>query len=144
VSAPARKLERDGVTRERPRGGAPAKGRRPEQDRAPARRRLHLRFWIFAAITVSLLTITLVAISALRVQTDYAIRTAQVDAVNTKTAHAMLVEEVARLSAPARVAAWARSQGLVAPADALILPIPGPGAGTPPGSSQPTPGGSGG
>jgi cell division protein FtsL len=143
VSAPARKLEQGGATRARPKVDSPPQ-RKPSAGRDKTPRKLHLRFWIFAAATVSVLTISLVAISALRVQTDYAIRTAQADAVNAQTAHATLVNDVARLSAPARVAAWARAQGLVVPADAIILPIPGPGAGTPPGSSQQTPGGSGG
>ena len=85
---------------------------------------------VFSAVIVSLLVIGLVSLSALRVQTEYQIRSAQQQATQALNEHQALVNEVAKLSSPARVAAWARRHGMVAPRDAVILPIPG--------SSQPT------
>jgi len=40
------------------------------------------------------------------------------------------VKQVAQLSSPARVAAWAHGRGMVTPTDVVILRIPGTGDAT--------------
>ena len=74
---------------------------------------------------VSLLVIGVVSLNALLVQTQYQIRSTQREATQALALHEALVNDVARLSSPARVAAWARRHGMVAPKDAVILPIEG-------------------
>ena len=90
-----------------------------------ARPRFHMTFMVFSAAVVSLLVIGVVSLNALLVQTEYEIRSAQQQATRMLAEHEALVNEVARLSSPAKVASWARRQGMVVPRDAVILPIPG-------------------
>ena len=86
-----------------------------------------LRFWIFASVVASLLVITVVALDSLLVQTDYAMRTSQLKVIQLQSDHDVLVNEVAQLSSPARIASWAAAHGLVEPKTAVILKIPGSG-----------------
>lgn len=90
-----------------------------------SRRRAPLRFWIFAAAVVSCLVITVVALDSLLVQTDYAIRSAEMKVSQLTSDHDVLVNEVAQLSSPSRIALWARANGMVEPKAAVILKIHG-------------------
>lgn len=92
----------------------------------------HPTFMVFSAAIVSLLVIGVVSLNALLVQTEYQIRSAQQQATQLLAEHEALVNDVARLSSPARVAAWARRHDMVAPRDAVILPIPGSSKATTP------------
>jgi cell division protein FtsL len=74
---------------------------------------------------VSLLVITVVSLDSLLVQTDYSIRTSEKKVTQLKADHDVLVNQVAQLSSPARIATWAASHGLVEPKSAVILKIPG-------------------
>jgi cell division protein FtsL len=102
----------------------------PRKDPAPARAtrrssRAPLRFWIFAAAVVSCLVITVVALDSLLVQTDYAIRTSEMKVTKLQADHDVLVNQVAQLSSPSRVATWARAHGMVEPKAAVIIKIHG-------------------
>jgi cell division protein FtsL len=120
---------------------APAPKRDPKRGstaRRPAARsrRAPLRFWIFAAAVVSCLVIAVVGLDSLLVQTDYAIRNSQLKVTQLQADHDVLVNQVAQLSSPSRIAGWAKTQGMVEPIAAVILKIHG--------SPQATSGGEGG
>jgi cell division protein FtsL len=118
VSVPARKVQ----VRPAPSYAPPSK-RAPVRERAP--KRAPLRFWIFAAAVVSCLVISVVALDSLLVQTDYAIRSAQMKVSQLSSDRDVLVNEVAQLSSPSRIALWARANGMVEPKAAVILKIRG-------------------
>ena len=110
-----------------PREVVPSRPSRPPIS-SPGRRArptFHLTFMVFSAAVISLLVIGVVSLNALLVQTEYQIRSAQQQAAQMLAQHEALVNDVARASSPARVANWARRHGMVAPRDAVILPIAG-------------------
>jgi cell division protein FtsL len=76
------------------------------------------------------LVIGVVAVHALLVQTQYAMRSAARESSRLEIEHQDLVKRVAQLSSPARVAAWAHDRGMVTPTDVVILRIPGTGDAT--------------
>ena len=144
MSVPARKAASsppipERVARPARRPAARPRPSPPPQPRPRARRGFHRGFWIFSAAVVSCLLIGIVALNALLVQTQYSMRSVQQSATVQQAEHETLVNEVARLSSPARVAAWAHGEGMVTPKDVVILRVPG--TGTP---SETSPGGPGG
>ena len=84
-----------------------------------------MRFWVFAAALLSSLVITVVALDSLLVQTDYTIRTAQLQVAQLQADHDVLVNQVSQLSSPSRIAIWAKRHGMVEPSAAVILKIRG-------------------
>jgi hypothetical protein len=139
MSAPARAL-------------APSPGRRPARPAKPAarppakhapankrgsfatvaaRRRMLRRrraaFWLFAGGLVSLLVIGTVTLNALAVQTTYHMHLYQQVVNDLSAQQVQLTNQQASLSAPGRVAAWARANGMVQPGSGhtVVLPVPG-------------------
>ena len=95
----------------------------PPQRSRGARRGFHPGFWIFSVAVVAALAIGIVAVHALLVQTEYAIRSTSGRASQLEIEHEGLVERVAELSSPSRVAAWAHGHGMVTPIDVVILRV---------------------
>lgn len=102
----------------------------PSRQRRGTRRGSRPAFWILSAAVVAGLVIGIVAVHALLVQTQYAMRSAAQESSRLEIEHQDLVKQVAQLSSPARVAAWAHDRGMVTPADVVILRIPGTGDAT--------------
>jgi cell division protein FtsL len=131
VSVPARRIstapvrERAAPHARRP-AARPLPSTPPQRSRV-ARRGFHSGFWIFAVVVVGALAIGIVAMHALLVQTEYAMRSAGSRATQLQIRHESLVERVAELSSPARVAAWAHGRGMVTPSAVIILRVGGGG-----------------
>jgi cell division protein FtsL len=111
----------------RPREAEGAK--RPPRDRAapatpaiaPRRKRHHVGFAIFATVVVGSMVLGIVTLNALLAQQSFRIDEAErrIDALETEQLD--LVHEQARLSAPGRIAAWARRNGMRLPDDIRSL-----------------------
>jgi cell division protein FtsL len=101
----------------------------PPQRSRGARRGFHPGFWIFSVAVVAALAIGIVAMHALLVQTEYAIRSTGSRTTQLQIEHENLVERVAALSSPSRVATWAHGHGMVTPINVVILRV-GRGAGS--------------
>lgn len=99
----------------------------PPQPRVRARRGFHLRFWIFSATVISLIVVGIVALNAMVVNTTYRIESAQQTLDDLHEQQATLSIEVATLSAPSNIAAWAATQRMVRPdpRDVVVLKVPG-------------------
>lgn len=144
MSVPARSVAPSLQPRERVAGASRRPSTCPRSAGTAQRDRLerygiHLTFWLFSAVVVSSLVVGVVALSAELVQTQYAMRAEQQKSTALQVSHGSLVDEVAQLSSPARVAAWARGHGMVTPTNIVILRIPGTGT---PGAPE-SPGGGG-
>ena len=109
------------------RPAAPAPGGRPpprEPARPPTarrRRRHHVGFAIFATVVLGSMVLGIVALNALLAQQSFRIDEAErhIDALETERLD--LVHEQASLSAPGRIAAWARRNGMRLPDDIRSL-----------------------
>ena len=136
MSLPAREAERwetaPQPTHRRAVAPARAPATRPPIPNPPhphrqARRGHHPAFWVFTAVVVSAMVVGLVSLNAMRIDAAYETRlvTEQVRLLTDE--RRTLVNDVARLSSPSRIGAWARARGLVAPAagDVVILQVPG-------------------
>lgn len=99
----------------------------PPQLRRAARRGSHLAFWLFSAIVVTLMVLAVVSINTMSVQTTYRMQTVSQDVVHLSAKQVVLNDEVASLSAPARIAEWAQLHQMVTPAveDTIMLSVPG-------------------
>jgi cell division protein FtsL len=95
--------------------------------RRRARRGHRTAFWLFAAGLVSVMVVGLVAVNALSVQTTYHTNQYQQEVTDLSAQQIELTDQVAALSAPGRVAAWARTSGmqLPGPGDTVVLRVPG-------------------
>jgi cell division protein FtsL len=127
VSAPARAIVGTG-----PRGSAA-----PARSPAPARKKISTRarrghtpaFWILTSVVVTAMVVGVVSLSALAVQTSFradALR-AQIDELADR--QQVLTEQVAALSSPARVASWARREGMQVPDHVVVLRVQDPDGG---------------
>ncbi|HXF72693.1 MAG TPA: hypothetical protein VNO79_08820, partial [Actinomycetota bacterium] len=108
---------------------APASARRPLRASAgrPARAsRRRLAFAVLATAVVSLAVIGVVALNALVAQGEFRIEALEERVDGLAEAYRVRTEEAARLSAPRRIAAWARRHGMRLPDDVHILHVPGP------------------
>jgi cell division protein FtsL len=127
MSVPARRISTaPGLERAAPPARQPAARplpSTPPQRSRGARRGFHPGFWIFSVAVVAALSIGIVAMHALLVQTEYAIRSTGGRATELQIEHEGLVDRVAELSSPARVAAWAHGHGMVTPIDVVILRV---------------------
>ncbi len=133
MSAPARTIvpaAPDRVVRPTRRPAARSRPSTPPRQRRGSRRGPRPAFWILSAAVVAGLVIGIVAVHALLVQTQYAMRSAAQESSRLEIEHQDLVKQVAQLSSPARVAAWAHGRGMVTPTDVVILRIPGTGDAT--------------
>ncbi|MDP9329665.1 MAG: hypothetical protein M3P11_03335 [Actinomycetota bacterium] len=129
MSVPARSVApslqpRERVARPARRPSALPRPSRTTQQERPASRGLHLTFLLFSAVVVSCLVVGVVALSAELVQAQYATRAEQQKSAAFQATHSSLVDEVAQLSSPARVAGWAHGHGMVIPTNVVILRIP--------------------
>lgn len=97
----------------------------PPQRRA--RRGSTPAFWFLSATLVSSLVLAVVALNAMVVNTTYRMTEVQGRARMLARQHDELEVEVARLSSPSRIAAWADVVGMVVPrpGESVILRVPG-------------------
>ena len=137
MSAPARALP-DPAPRPVPRQ-APVPGRRPSPQPAlprrpaaapdtlarPAARRFPLGFAILAWTIVGLLILGLVSLNALLAQNEFRIEALSQRIDGLSLEHGQLRREAAQLSAPGRIAEWARLHGMRLPDDIHILHVQG-------------------
>jgi cell division protein FtsL len=152
VSAPARTIVGTG-----PRGSAaPARSPAPTGTRTPKtpararpartpaarprtstaahpRRRAHRgptpAFWILTAIVVTAMVVGVVSLSVLVVQSSFRADDLRAHIGELADRQQVLTEEVASLSSPARIASWARRDGMVTPDKVVVLRVQNPPAG---------------
>jgi cell division protein FtsL len=84
---------------------------------------------VFSASVVTVLVVAVVSISAMAVQTSFAVEAVERRIVELADRAELLTNDVAALSAPGRVARWARERGMVAPAGVEVLTVRGGGTG---------------
>jgi hypothetical protein len=79
------------------------------------------------------MVVGLVSLNAMRVDAAYRTRSVTEKVRLLSDERRTLVNDVARLSSPSRIGAWARAEGLVDPAagDVVILQVPGSSDSTP-------------
>jgi cell division protein FtsL len=106
------------TTAARPRTSSPPRKRRR------ARRGLHPTFMVFASTLIVLLIVGVVALNALFAQTAFAVHSMQSNLTDLSAEHDVLATDEARLSSPARVAAWAERYQMVLPHSVVILRVP--------------------
>jgi cell division protein FtsL len=85
------------------------------------RRRHHVGFAIFATVVLGSMVLGIVSLNALLAQQSFRIDEAERRLEALQTEHLDLVHEQARLSAPGRIAAWARRNGMRLPDDIRSL-----------------------
>lgn len=141
MSVPAREVEHaPALDPERPPGRTPTAPERPaspartpaarpptdprSRPRRRARRGLHPTFMVFASIVIVLLVLGVVAMNALFAQTAFAVHSTQTSVADLAEQHDVLATDVARLSSPSRIAAWAERYQMVLPSDVVILRVP--------------------
>lgn len=96
----------------------------PPRPRQRARRGLHTTFMVFASIIIVVLVLGVVAMNALFAQTAFAVHSTQTRVTELVEQHDVLATDVARLSSPSRIAAWAERAQMVPPDDVVILRVP--------------------
>jgi hypothetical protein len=134
VSLPARETERWAPPPRRrapalrpaarpPFPGPPHPGRRARRGPSPA-------FSVLTLVVVSVLVVGLVALNAMRIDAAYETRSLTERIGLLSDARETLVNDVARLSSPSRIGAWALDRGFVhpAPGAVVILQVPGTAA----------------
>jgi cell division protein FtsL len=111
----------------------------PPQARRRARRGHRTAFWLLAAALVSAMVMGLVAVNALSVQTTYHTHEYLQEVSDLSAQQIELTDQIAALSAPGRVAAWALANGMQVPApgDTVVLRVPGVLAPPAPGPGNP-------
>jgi cell division protein FtsL len=78
-------------------------------------------FWILTAAVVTSMILGVVSLSAMQVQGGFQVDDMQARIADLNERSQMLPLDVAQMSAPARVAAWARAQGMVTPDRAVVI-----------------------
>ncbi len=82
-------------------------------------------FWVVTALVVGSMVVAIVSVSAMFVQASFAADATRARIAELTTERAMWAREVAELSAPGRVAAWARERGMEEAERVVILRVPG-------------------
>lgn len=104
---------------------APSAGRAPRSvtttPRRARRRRHHVGFAVLASSIVGLMVLGIVSLNALLAQTSFRIEEAERRIDELTREHVGLVREQASLSAPGRIADWARRNGMRLPDDIRSL-----------------------
>jgi len=113
--------------------------RKPAAQRSALRRkRHHLAFIVFASVIVGGMVLGLVALNAFVAQSSFRVDdlNARVDGLSQH--YLVLEKQAAHLSAPGRIAAWARRHGMSPPhdGDIHILHVPGGSHAAPVGGSD--------
>ncbi|MGZ8629646.1 MAG: hypothetical protein ACXWZF_01570, partial [Actinomycetota bacterium] len=95
--------------------------------RRGARRGSTPAFWLFASLLVAGLVMAVVALNALVVNTTYRMTEVEQRVRSLQEGHGELDIEVARLSSPSRISAWASTVGMVVPGpgESVILRVAG-------------------
>ena len=129
--------KRPSVKRARAKHAPAKKGESAARRRMLRRRRA--AFWLFAGTLVSLLVLGIVTLNALAVQTTYHMQLYQQIVTDLSGQQVQLTNQQASLSAPGRVAAWARGNGMVMPStgNTVVLPVPGIGGAVGGGGNHP-------
>jgi cell division protein FtsL len=122
--APARGRPQKGdeTRNRRPRRPArtPNRGKRGKTPTAARRKRHHLGFVLFASLLVGLMVVGLVALNAFLAQSSFRIQDLE-DRIGGLSERQLLLEKrAAHLSAPGRIAEWARQHGMRLPDDGDI------------------------
>ncbi len=141
MSVPARNLP---VPRLDPQDPVPDRAARPARTPAvrpahstPPQRRAHrgsprprrTAFWVFTAVLMTTLVMTVVSLNALVVNATYRLQTIQGEQGALIEEGAALRIEVAKLSSPSRIAQWAEDNGMRTPASDEVIPLRVAGSG---------------
>lgn len=103
--------------REAPAGSLPATS-------SARRRKHHLGFFVFSAFVVSSMILAIVTLNVLLAQTSFRMDAAQERIDRLTQEQVDLVRHQATLSAPGRIAAWARRHDMRLPDDIRFLHVP--------------------
>jgi cell division protein FtsL len=133
MSEPARRLQRPApvvapsrpAARPRPSRSLPVPG--PAMPRPSARvrrRRGTIGFLVLSTAVVGSMILGVVALNALLAQSSFRVDDLQQRIAALSQEHLELVHEQATLSAPGRIAAWARRHGMRLPDDIRFLHVP--------------------
>jgi cell division protein FtsL len=79
---------------------------------------------LFASLVIVLLVLGVVAMNALFAQTAFAVHSMQTRVAQLADEHDVLATDVAGLSSPSRIAAWAERYHMVLPDNVVILRVP--------------------
>lgn len=101
---------------------------------AAKRKRHHLGFVLFAAVVVGLLVLGLVTLNAFVAQSSFRIDHLQARVDELSQHYLELEQQAAHLSAPDRIAAWARRHTMRTPGDMSVLRVSGQRGASPAGS----------
>jgi cell division protein FtsL len=101
----------------------------PPQPRRRARRGPTPAFWVLTAIVVTAMVVGVVSLSVLVVQSSFRADDLRAHIRELADRQQVLTEQVASLSSPARVASWARRDGMVIPDNVVVLRVQDPPAG---------------
>lgn len=115
---------------------APSASRRPARRAAATRRRRALGFLILSSILVGTMILGLTALSALLAQSSFHVDDLENRIAALSQDNVELTRLQAALSAPGRIAAWARSHGMRLPDDVRFLHVPAAGSTGPAGAAD--------
>ncbi len=85
---------------------------------------------VFASLVIVGLVLGVVSMNALFAQKAFAVHSLQTRVAELGEQHDVLATDVARLSSPSRIAAWARLYQMVMSDNVVILRVPGFGRAT--------------
>ncbi len=124
MSLPARELSGPRPARRVEPGPAPEAVPRPTRPAARRRRQHRLGFFILSSALVGSMVLGIVTLNVLLAQTSFRVEEVErrIDALSQE--HVELVREEAKLSAPGRIAVWARRHGMRLPDDIRVLHVP--------------------
>ena len=131
MSVPARDVPaRDVPARDMParRRVTTAPAAPPRRARTPVRRtarRFHATFWAMTAAIVTTIVVALVSVSALVVETGFGVDRTEARIAQLLDDGERLRRDVAAMSAPGRIATWAKRSGLGRPEEVVVLQVPG-------------------
>lgn len=117
-----RRVDRPSTPAARPRTAVPTRPRRR------TRRGFHPAFMVLATVVVTALVAAAVSLSAMLVQASFRTEELRARIAESADRGEVLAGEVAELSSPFRVAAWAQSRGMVTADDVVALTIDFEGA----------------
>jgi len=149
VSQPARALPARSIPASVP-ASAPARRPRPAPPRAPTRRPVAPRpstgvnrtrrsrsgFLIFSSVLMGSMVLGLVALNALLAQSSFRVDDLEQRVGVLTQANLELTRQQAALSAPGRIAAWARSHGMRLPDEIRFLHVPAARTAAPAGAAD--------
>jgi cell division protein FtsL len=101
----------------------------PPHPRRRARRGHTPAFWILTSVVVTAMVVGVVSLSALAVQASFRADALRAHIDELADRQQVLTEQVASLSSPARIAAWARRGGMQVPDHVVVLRVRDPDGG---------------